>query len=568
MDNPTQHHEASVSSSVNTASLSSINMLFVDSWHVFTKSLLNLFLLSLLYVATWGVWFIGLTIFVITLSAGVLQPYLHGKMSTNSLSTLVGLLGGFSLVLLVGFLVLLIVFVTVMAAEMVVIDEYTQASVWRALKKGLRKVFPLIIVSIVTSLIIFGSFFLFIIPAILFALFFIFTSFELVISDNSIWGSIKRSTAIVMHNFGGVFVRLLLIWLLSLVVSVGMQWAIGYTIRGGAPMPVFVLAMIFNVLLGWYSMVYLITLYKQARAITPEDKKVSMIWILIVSLLGWLIFIGVLYAGYQALSHEPFKSMWAGMMHKNEQPVVKKTPLVYVPSVCGVEVALPNTKDTYKGQKRQWTYDEVSLSKDSFTALSPQAIVIQNPQATEVWYKNPAEKIIEKDTYLTFPGIDIMCVDNTRNLNFDTYKGLVFANSKVLVKDSTEKPFMTSGGVKLQFVRIMGKDGAGKSFEDTAFIGISKDGKKLMYIRMYATEKKDPKAKIIDQDREQIFETLRYGVTGNLPTPTLVPQQYVAPRPQQQTYVAPTIVPGALGSKEWQENFDKEYNAARAATGN
>lgn len=566
-----QHHKAPTSvSTLPAASLPSIGTLFTDSWHTVTKSMLNLFLLTLIALGGGFLWGLGFMVFTLLSAAGLIMPFTKGntQFTPESLLTMLGGLGVVLLLFAVGIFLLILFAVAIQAAEMVVIDQYAQTvSVWGSVKKGFSKALALVIVGMLMFLIIFGGFLFFIIPGIVFAILFMFVSYEIVLSNNSIWGSIKRSTAIVLHNFGGIFVRFLLFFLLSIVISASEQYVMGYS-DSSMRMPGLGLSIIVNVLFGWYSLAYSITLYKQSRAVTPADKSVNMVWILIISFLGWLMFIGVIYAGYKALSQEPFKSAFAGMMRSKQQQeqVAKKENLVYVPSVCGVEAALPATKDTYKGEKRQWTYDEVTFSNESFRAVDPKVMPIQNAQGTTIWYKDPKGEILEGNTYLTFPGIEIMCIDNTRGLTFDTYKGLVLANRGVEVKTSDEKPYITGDGVKLQYVLISGKTAAGKIFEDPAYIGVSKDGKKLLYIRFWPAGKGDPKTKKINADQDLIFSTLRYGATGNLLIPTI--QQTTRTVAPQQTYVAPTIKPGELGSKEWKEEFDRKFQEAQKATGN
>lgn len=46
-------------------------------------------------------------------------------------------------------------------------------------------------------------------------------------------------------------------------------------------------------------------LYKNAKAVTPTDKPVRMRWILIVAIIGWIVLLGLLIAGFFAAIADP-----------------------------------------------------------------------------------------------------------------------------------------------------------------------------------------------------------------------------------------------------------------------
>ncbi|MBP9719537.1 MAG: hypothetical protein KBD46_03630 [Candidatus Levybacteria bacterium] len=550
--------------------LSPIKQLFSESWQVFTKSVLRLFIIAISNILL-NIFLLALAILgaVLVIGPSVIGKLFSGKGSSEVFTALFTPQFFISMgVLFFAYLfVLMLIGIFVYVAEILAVDRHDQPfSFGLVLSKFTVVLIPLIAMQFLLFVLLFGSFFVFVFPAMLFGFFLMFAQYEIIINNQGAIASLKRSTLMVTRHFGGILGRVLLFWLLTVCVlqiipSVIMQ------IDSTTGAYIMLLTIPLQVFFMWFGIAYAITLYKQARGGLEAERGSSMWWMWLVALLGWIIFAGVVYGGYKMMTSEQMRAMMASMT-ADKNAVQQEEKLTFVPSSCGLEVTLPKTKDTYKGQKRQWVLDEVRVSKENFKALSPQNTPIDNPQTTYVWYKDPNEKILDEngDYYLTFPGIDIMCIDNTRGLTLDTYKGLVLANSGITVKESEEKPYRTKNGVILEFVLLQGKGSDGKAFEDPAYLGVSKDGKKLFYIRFWPAVGKDPKAKTINADEDLMFSTLRYGITGTLPTPTIQQTtQRVAP---PQTYVAPTIAPGALGSKEWQEEFDRKFKEAQAATGN
>ena len=175
-----------------------------------------------------------------------------------------------------------------------------------------------------------GGLFFFLLPALLFAYFFIFVNLEIVCDNQRGIAAFKRSYAITTHNFGEVFVRVLLIIVLNIIIS-------GLTQALSKASPSFVIAeIIIAVLFSWYQMTYIFTLYQQARQRTDFSKPVSFTWIWVITILGWIIFVsftsvlinlslnsiksGILQKMFNSYNHEistPTPSMQQGINVNN-----------------------------------------------------------------------------------------------------------------------------------------------------------------------------------------------------------------------------------------------------------
>lgn len=181
----------------NSLVFPSIGQLFRESWSTFTQSLLSLFILN---VAGIGI-YIGLAavafLFFILSGAGSFLL----KNGLQGIATVLPSISGSTITVLVVItvvfgLIYYIVGSALQIASILLIDNQGKTSLGSAFKKSLGLVIPLFLVNILTSILTFGAFFVFILPAILFSFLLIFAQFEVVLNNQRWLVAVRRSVLV------------------------------------------------------------------------------------------------------------------------------------------------------------------------------------------------------------------------------------------------------------------------------------------------------------------------------------------------------------------------------------
>lgn len=280
------------------SSLSSIGQLFSESWDTFTKSILQFILLNILGIVIYVV--LAILAFVILVLTGVGTSLLQKGFSgfaTITPATIITLVVVGSL----SALIFLIVGAAIQITSILIVDDKAQASLGTKFKKSFGFILPLFIINLLVGLLTLGGFFLFIIPGILISILFSFVQFEVILNNQTGISSLKRSVAIISHNFGAIFIRFLLLFLIAtgvtIVVSIfnnimppDSKWLIG------------ILSFLFNMGWGWFTLSFSVNLYKQVRFTLDNNQVGNIVWIWIVALLGWLIALAIIFASYKVIS--------------------------------------------------------------------------------------------------------------------------------------------------------------------------------------------------------------------------------------------------------------------------
>lgn len=284
------------------SSFPSIGSLFNETWQTFTQSVLSLFILNVLGIAIYiGLAVIAVLFFILSGTGSFLL-----KNGLQGIATTLPSISGSTITILVVIglvfgLIYLIVGSALQIASILLVDSQGKIPLGSAFKKSLGLIIPLFLVGILTSILTFGAFFVFILPAILFYFLLIFVQFEVVLNNQRWLGAVRRSVLVVSHNFGAILIRLIIIVLIYLAIVVVIPSLLN---RIGPEVQIFVgiISFLINLLLGWYMLAYDITLYKQARAGLEHEQKKSIIWMWIVSIIGWLIAVGIFFMSYKAIS--------------------------------------------------------------------------------------------------------------------------------------------------------------------------------------------------------------------------------------------------------------------------
>ena len=152
---------------------------------------------------------------------------------------------------------------------------------------------------LLSGLLVFGGLGLLIIPGILIAFFFAFVAFEIVVESQSGWNALKRSYFMVKNNFWEILGRLLFLEAIALIIA----FLFSSLARNGINL--FGIQLLFSFFASWYAKSYVFLLYKEVRAQTAFPSTISLRWIPVVSVIGWVVIILLGIALANGLMHLP-----------------------------------------------------------------------------------------------------------------------------------------------------------------------------------------------------------------------------------------------------------------------
>jgi len=282
----------------------SVKTLFTDAWLLFKKSALSLFFLTLFSVAIYllvGIVTVA-SIFVFAGGAGFMKAFSSGSPDAW-LSLLTPSLFVFAAIYIVLFVLIFTVLGTALrAATVLFVAEADRPSTFGAIiKRSFSYVGPLFATELIVGLLVFGSFFVFFFPALLLAFFFSFVAYEVILGGKKGTEALKGSVQIVSQNFGEIVVRAVVYFLFYVAVAFIIR-AVLRKISGDVAPIIGTVSFVVNALLGWYGLAYSVSLYKQAEAHTDRAKKASLVWMVIVSVIGWTLLVFAIVGTISLLS--------------------------------------------------------------------------------------------------------------------------------------------------------------------------------------------------------------------------------------------------------------------------
>ncbi|MBI3620085.1 hypothetical protein HY214_03000 [Candidatus Roizmanbacteria bacterium] len=274
-----------------SASLPPLKNLFQDAWTAFKRSIYNLFMLALVEVA--GLVLIVAVAVLVGLVFGLSGLLAKGPQAANAAAyygqhplSAVGLVIFFlmTIIILIYFLT-----ATVIADVLILADEQKTLSALPALKKGFRLVVPVTIADLVVALLIFGGMTLFLIPGILFSFLFTFVKYEIILGNRSWPEAFSSGAAVVKKHFGDIFVRFIVFIFFYFIMVLAIPNLLKQLLPNAAALIGFY-SFIVYLCIGWFALAFNITLYKQAKAATPKDERLSLTGPVIIAVIGWLMF--------------------------------------------------------------------------------------------------------------------------------------------------------------------------------------------------------------------------------------------------------------------------------------
>lgn len=172
----------------------------------------------------------------------------------------------------------------------VLILEHKDASLDFLFKKTKSMLLPYLGISLLSGLLIFGSWMLFVLPGLLVSLLFIFMTYVFVIEGKRGLAVLRRSYELVRAHFWEVLLRVLLIQVALYLGSYVLDTMAEQSEIFG------LVSFAFSVSAGWFAQAYMYLIYKNLKSRVPSKNTGNLTWIVVISVIGWLIFFGLLAA--------------------------------------------------------------------------------------------------------------------------------------------------------------------------------------------------------------------------------------------------------------------------------
>lgn len=262
--------------------LSSIQKLVQDSWELFQKTAIvycKLLGLAIAFLFLGGL--IGVLIILPLSFTAFSAPHFNNISQLAPFpSILLIILLVWSILYLITLIIIGLIFPIV---SIYVFDGRNISSIFDLIKQSKRYLLPYFLTSLLSVFLIFGGIFVFVIPGIIIAIFFAFVGYEVVLEDKTGRTALKSSYYLVKSNFWEVILRAAVLQIgLVLISTILTQLA-------GANWLLNLVKFLFSIFSVWYARAYFYLLYKQLRARTTKTSPLSLVWIWIVSGIGWVL---------------------------------------------------------------------------------------------------------------------------------------------------------------------------------------------------------------------------------------------------------------------------------------
>ncbi len=303
------------------------------AWQIFKLNLVNFIKFYFLtFIVGVGVTIVAMVALAVPLIANVA----HLNLVQTNPSQFFSMIPIWSWIVVAVVVCLLIIFVILFnlaigAGWMLIANNETEAelSSIRLFKQGWHFV-PGLLALLFIGLFFAGSFWFFVIPWIVIIFFMIFANYELVLEKQQPWQAVKNSFRLFSQFGGAIILRLILLGLISGVISLIYQALSGVSQspQSGASLTIliFIGQQILQLLLGWFTIVFVVRLYKDVKTAANNDKPVSITWAIVVSFVGWFIFAIMMSLMITTLKHSMNQEMWSKLTNQVTREIEAKQP--------------------------------------------------------------------------------------------------------------------------------------------------------------------------------------------------------------------------------------------------
>jgi len=263
-------------------SLPSIAQLLEESWRLFEKT-------ALMYLKLFG---LSVAAVLLAVFIGVLLALPLSFITLGSHSVDLNHLTLFPIIMIILLMVWFILFIVLLISITVItpivsvfILRGKKGSLFELIKQSKQFFWQYFLTALLSGVVVLGGIMLFFIPGLLFALFFSFVLFEVVLEQQSGSAALKRSYFLVKNNFWEVIARLFILEIGLIIISFVLnRFADGNWLLN-------LVRILFSLFSMWYARAYMYLLYKQLREHTTLSSHISFRWIWVVSSIGWVLLI-------------------------------------------------------------------------------------------------------------------------------------------------------------------------------------------------------------------------------------------------------------------------------------
>lgn len=148
----------------------------------------------------------------------------------------------------------------------------------------------MVVTSLLVAFLTIGGLFVFVIPGVLISIFLVFSSYEVVLNGQKTSQALKNSATIIGQNFGELFLRYIVLIAATTGISIFFGILQGLTEKvAGLSGLIGLFSMLLQIVLSGYLIVYLYSMYKEARVLTDFNRPSKLTWMWIISIIGWII---------------------------------------------------------------------------------------------------------------------------------------------------------------------------------------------------------------------------------------------------------------------------------------
>jgi len=275
-----------------------VRQLFIEAWEMLKEGILNAVFFMISYYAASFFIFLFMMIIAVLLSIphfGAIQNAFENPLIGQNIFWILPSSYYWSLGILTVVMITLGTIVAYMYQAGIILslgEAEEKSSFGSILSRSLNLVPKIFLLGLTMFFLVFGGYMFFAIPALIITVLMAFSYHELILGKKGVMESINSSFYLVSKNFGAVFGRYALFMLAYLIISMipNILGAISdYLTLLYSPVSFAV-----SIFLPFFSIAFMIALYKQVKAITPEKKAEELktpVWAWVVASFGWVFFI-------------------------------------------------------------------------------------------------------------------------------------------------------------------------------------------------------------------------------------------------------------------------------------
>lgn len=264
-------------------SLPGIGSLFETAWALFKKTFFSYFRIVLLGI---GFFLVGV---IVTVLLTLPLMFLTGGAAEKLFSSPSAL----EIVLMVVLVAWMIAFILGIIAYSIfapivylfILDSEKNVPIKELFRKAKPLFWPYTFVGLLTGVAVLGGLGAFIVPGILFSLYFVFVLYVMVFEGLRGTDALRRSYALVKNNFWEIVIRIIILQ----AILIGISYILN--ILSDQSDVINFLSIVISFGTEWFGAVYMYTLYNHIRERKAVDTTISLSWIWVVAGIGLVMLV-------------------------------------------------------------------------------------------------------------------------------------------------------------------------------------------------------------------------------------------------------------------------------------